>query len=227
MIVLQIEEIFAGLATNNAVPSSASSSPRHSNSSSHLQPLTRSQPLSPHLQQQQEEAMAELHAALSTVLKPSSSSAQRLTVAAENSEQHDKKQQLLRNHQQQQSQSRLQHPQNPEEATATHVQPTALTIQQQQEQALAELQALMQSQHVSSSVINTSSSSLFSGASVSHNPQPRSSSDAALVSTPESSHRAHDPASPRQLQRAPPAPSDDDSDPEFSQFLNEFDNLNS
>ena len=225
MIVLQIEEIFAGLATKNAVPSSASSPSRHSNSSSHSQPLTRSQPISPRLQRQQEEAMAELHAALSTALKPSSVSAQRLTVA-ENWEQHNK-QQLQHNDQQQQLQSRQQHPQNPEEATATHVQPSALTIQQQQEQALAELQALMQTQQVSSSIINASSSSFFSGASVSRNPQPRSSSDAASVSTTKSSHRVHDPASPRQLQRAPPASSDDDSDPEFSQFLNEFDNSKS
>jgi hypothetical protein len=226
MIVLQIEEIFAGLATENAVPSSASSPSRHLYSSSHSQPLTRSQPLSPHLQQQQEEAMAELHAALSTVVKPSSSSAQRLTVA-ENSELHNKKQRLLLNNQQQQSQSRLQHAQIPEQAAATHLQPSALTMQQQQEQALAELHALMQTQHVSPSIINASSSSLFSGASVSRNPQPRSSSDGASVPTIEPSYRAHGAASPRQLQRAPPASSGDDSDPEFSQFLNEFDNSNS
>jgi hypothetical protein len=216
VIFWQIEELLSGSAAKNAVRSTASSQSGHSNLLSYFQPLTSAPPLSPLLQQQQEEVMAELQAALSTALKPTILSPQRLTVS-ENSEQH--------NRQQQQTQSHQQRLQIPQEAIATHVQPSALTIQQQQEQALAELQAvLMQTQQgSSSSILNASSSSSFSAASVSRNLQPKSSSDAALFPTTESSHRA----SPLQLQRAPPAPSDDDSDPEFSQFLNEFDNSNS
>jgi hypothetical protein len=98
--------------------------------------------------------------------------------------------------------------------TVSHVQSSALTLQQQQQQALVELQA----------VLTLSPHKLTSSAAVSTAPplspqQPPAATDAPRRLAPE--------AADVHLQRAPPAAprDDDDSDTEFTQFLSEFDQV--